>query len=251
MPYLVAPASDFDGAGNLTTLANALYRPTATLTGLVNGTSYRTVALSSASPAFAPAAASGGFSVAGGTVGPFFWLPAGEAMGANNGQITFAFRGSFAAQDASRWLFAIGGSGVSLLLNLNRSLRMSVRDSAGTVVGAQADTSSALITLDTSTEIILSVDLVAGYARIWHNGTRVQNIALSAGTGMWGEGAFIGALSQTPAGSGIPTATVERLRIWRVATPEGTLPAASPICDVTGTAGTANAHPWKRGADAV
>lgn len=55
MRYIVAPTADFDGSGNLTTLANALFRPTNALTGLLNGTSYRAHALSDPSGNFTPA----------------------------------------------------------------------------------------------------------------------------------------------------------------------------------------------------
>lgn len=55
--YIVAPAADFDGSGNLTTLANAVFRPTSALTGLNNGTSYRAYRLSDPSAAFTPASA--------------------------------------------------------------------------------------------------------------------------------------------------------------------------------------------------
>lgn len=61
MPYLVAPAADFTD-GVLTTAANALLRPTDSLTGLTNGTAYRAVRLSEASSPFTPAAAASGFS---------------------------------------------------------------------------------------------------------------------------------------------------------------------------------------------
>lgn len=51
--FLVAPDADFTG-GALTTLVNAVLSDSSSLSGLTNGTSYRAVALSSASPVFTP-----------------------------------------------------------------------------------------------------------------------------------------------------------------------------------------------------
>lgn len=54
--FLILPNTDVV-AGQPTTLANALYRPTASLTGLTNGVNYRAFRLSTLSPIFATAAA--------------------------------------------------------------------------------------------------------------------------------------------------------------------------------------------------
>lgn len=57
-PFITAPATDFDGLGNLTTLANATLHATASTIGLSAGVSLRGVHLSEASPAFTVTAAS-------------------------------------------------------------------------------------------------------------------------------------------------------------------------------------------------
>jgi len=180
--------------------------------------------------------------------GPLFYDTA--RIPANTFELTALFRGSVSTeQGGTARLLNISGSQMSLEALSNGNLRLSLRDGANVKV-VDLVTADQGYTKGVVFEVIISVDMANGYARMWLDGTQVLDATFAATVAL-SASRNVSLLASTNSGTNQTVGTVERLAVWFEAAPDGTLPLGIPHKDISGGPSTVNADTWKLGADAT
>lgn len=192
-------------------------------------------------------APSGGFVTS--ATGPYFYDVA--TFGEGVSQLFFQFDLTpMVPSSGTTMLMTSTGNYLRLEILPNGKLRLRVRDTGGVVVVDYAQTSSGTVIDGVYADIRLSIDLAAGYARIWVNGGLVLDSVFTSTTPTLPTNRQLQLLA-TASGANQVQADVMRLAVWKDATPDGILPASGPYKDLPGPASVVNADPWKRGDDAT
>lgn len=191
-------------------------------------------------------APAGGFVT--GPTGPYFYDT--QNLGEGLSALTFLFDlAPTVPGSGTIMLMTSTGNYLRLEVLPNGKLRIRVRDTGGVVHVDYAQTASGTIVDGVQAEIICSIDLVAGYTRIWVNGSEVMNEVFTSATPTLPSNRILQLLA-TASGANQVSADVTRMTVWKEATADGTLPGAVPYKDLPGPAAVVNADPWKRGTDA-
>ncbi len=121
---------------------------------------------------------------------------------------------------------AFSGSTLTLDVTPTGTLRVSLRDSAGLVVLSSVGSASGALPNGVVATVVLSVNLTAGYVRLWVNGTQVLSrdavsaTPLPANSGFLGNGRQLTLLAKT-GGTSRAFGRVEGFKVWKIATPNG------------------------------
>ena len=182
------------------------------------------------------------------STGPYFLDP--NTLGSGVGRLFFKLDLTPEALSTNAILAAVSGNNYFKLEALaNGALRLNVRDSANTVLVNAAQVAG-IFTTGQSVAIQASVDLAAGYARIWVNDVQQIDASFTSPSGLFPSSRLISFLASNTGGTQT-VASVRDLVVWKDATPDGADPAGAPFKAIAGDAATVNADPWKRGTDAI
>lgn len=141
-----------------------------------------------------------------------------------------------------------GNPHIRLELLQNDSIRLTVRDSAGTAILLNSSSAAGVTHFDTATVYRVAIDLIALTAKVWSNATLVIDAALAANTGAFASDRKLTFLSANIGGLGVPAGTFSELSVWlNDVTTDGTDPVSAPHHTITGPAVVANADTWKAG----
>ncbi len=184
-----------------------------------------------------------------GDMGPFFYDP--STLGGGVSQFfTQLDLAPSVPSSGSRNLLTTTGNYLRLEILANGKLRLRVRDSGGVVHVDNIQSSAGIVVDGVQADIRFSLDLPAGFARIWVNGAlAIDESFTSAAPTLPSNRALLLLANNT--GAYQIEGTVSRLAVWKSATPDGALPASAPYKDLVGPASAVNADPWKNGADAT
>jgi hypothetical protein len=184
-----------------------------------------------------------------GATGPYFYDP--QTLGADVSALTFLFDlAPSVPPSGSSMLMTSTGNYLRLEILPNGRLRVRVRDSGGVVHVDYAQTASGTVVDGVQAEIICSIDLVAGYTRIWLNGALVMDEGFASAAPTLPSNRAL-QLMATASGASQVSADVVRLAVWKAATADGALPGGAAYKDLPGPAAVVNADAWKRGSDAI
>lgn len=183
--------------------------------------------------------------------GPYFVDPA--TVPAGTSAVTFTADIVLASDpaDGSPTVFSINGLQLRLQPVLpNNFLRMTVKDGSGATMVNNASSATGVFVTEALSTFTCSVDLAAGYARVWTDGVLVIDEAFSSAAPAFQTSRRVALLAEA-FGSDQTEATVQRAAVWFEAAPDGTVPGNPPHAEIAGGTATVNAHAWKTGADAV
>ncbi|WP_298360947.1 hypothetical protein [uncultured Litoreibacter sp.] len=188
----------------------------------------------------------GGFST--GPTGPFFYDPATLGAGVSGlfAQMDLA---PVVSSSGSKNLLTTTGNYLRLEILPNGKVRLRVRDSGG-VVHVDNVQSGAVLADNVQADIRFGVDLPAGFARVWVNDALVIDESFSSATPTLPSNRALLLLASNTGAYQVEGA-VSRLAIWKTATSDGSLPAATPYKDFIGPAAVVNADPWRNGTAAT
>lgn len=150
----------------------------------------------------------------------------------------------------SRTLMTTTGNYLKLEVLPSGSLRVRVRDADGVVKVDNVQTASGVVTDLVRSRIVLSIDMVSGFARIWLDGFQVMNEAFTPGSGLLPDNRIL-LLLATAAGSYQTEGTIHGLDVWKSATEDGSDPTSGAYKSLVGPAAVVNADSWKLGDDAI
>ncbi|MFN6951879.1 MAG: hypothetical protein ACK4NE_04720, partial [Albidovulum sp.] len=185
-----------------------------------------------------------------GATGPYFLDPANVPAGTT--QITYAarFRLNALPPTGSYILFAQAGSSFDVEILNNGSIRVNLRDSA-TVKVITNGLVAAGLTGGIWHDVVCSADMAAQVCRVRLNGTLLATLPFSTpGTGFFASNRAISFLARNNATLQF-IGSVETLKAWFGAMPDGSEPVTAAYKSITGPAAVANADPWKLGANAT
>jgi len=184
------------------------------------------------------------------TSGPAFMDPA-NTMSGNNGEYTIYFKLKPASLGATRTLANMGGNQLTLEVLSGGSIRLGLRDSAGTaMLSAVGIAPTGALAVGIWAEIIFTVSLISQKVKMWINGDQVTDKDIVPGASAF-QGRAINLLQATT-GANRWDGNVSSLKFWKnTYTSDGSIPAATPYKTIEGNAATINADPWKVGADAT
>ena len=184
-----------------------------------------------------------------GPTGPFFYDP--STLGA--GVSTFFTQWDLAPAvppSGSRNLFTTTGNYLRLEILSNGKLRLRVRDSGGVVHVDNLQSGAGVVVDGVQADIRFSLDLPAGFARIWVNGSLVIDQSFTSTTPTLPSNRAL-LLMANNTGAYQVEGTVARLAVWKDATSDGSLPVSAPYKEFIGPASAVNSDPWKNGDDAT
>lgn len=166
--FLIVPDADVT-AGKPTTLANALYRDTATLSSLTNDTGYRAFSLSSVSDLFTPeAVASSSAQGAFMNDNRVFLSNSLSYQGSNRGMVSAWMRSDTSWGDSQRLTQMRVGS--TIVFNIRKAAPNRMHFTLNNTVNY---TSPEIFTADRWHHLLWSWDADAGRYQIWVNNTEV------------------------------------------------------------------------------
>lgn len=183
------------------------------------------------------------------TTGPHFIDPLtfGEGVGQFFAQMDLA---PVVSSSGGKHLLTTTGNYIRLEILPNGKLRLRVRDSGGEVHVDYVQSGAGVVVDNVQADIRLSIDLSAGFARVWVNGAIALDEAFtSLAPTLPSNRALLVLASNT--GAYQVDAAVTRIAVWKDATSDGSLPASVPYKDLVGPAALVNADPWKAGDDAT
>lgn len=183
------------------------------------------------------------------STGPHFVDPIALGIGVSGLQIAIDLAISTPASGA-RTLATTTGNYLKLETLPDGSLRVRVRDADGVVKVDNVKTAAGVLMNGNRADIVFSIDMVAGFARLWVNGVSVMDAGFTAGSGLLPSNRIL-LLLATNNGSYQVEGTVFDIGVWKEVTSDGATPASTPYKAITGPAGVANGDAWKLGDDAV
>ncbi|MDA8746852.1 hypothetical protein N9M66_01430 [Litoreibacter sp.] len=183
------------------------------------------------------------------TTGPFFYDP--TTLGAGVAQFyTQLDLAPAVPPSGSTNLLTTTGNYLRLEILSNGKLRLRVRDTGGVVHVNNVQTSAGIVVDGVQADIRFSLDLPAGFARIWVNGALVMDVGfVSAAPTLPSNRALILLANNT--GAYQVAANVAGIAVWKDATPDGSLPGSTPYKELLGPASAVNSDAWKNGDDAT
>jgi hypothetical protein len=183
-----------------------------------------------------------------GPAGPYFVDPVGNLpAGASQftGTVTFAMD---AAQTSNQG-YLVGISGLQVQLwanNSNQDVILTVRDNSGGFLVSAASAGSNQFTHGVIVTLTVSIDLVAGFARVWKDGDPLPIIDASfISTDPFFQGVREVQLLANSNGATQLEGTVEYAAAWFEATTDGTQPQSAPYVEISGDDAAVALHPWK------
>lgn len=167
-----------------------------------------------------------------------------------SGTLFFSMKGTPAAlSDAGLPLF-MRSNGIRLERQSGGNVRLTVQDGTGTSIMTAQDMGYTWSD-EAEVRIALSIDMANETVRFWADGVlEYENTSIGANNGALRSNREVWFLSDNLANNQL-VGDIEYLRLWAVASADGTDPVSTPYKEVTGPAATANADPWKEGADAT
>ncbi len=181
--------------------------------------------------------------------GPWFEDP--NTLGSGVSAIQFSMKMAISVPTSgARTLFATTGNYLRLEVLPNRAMRLRVRDNGGTVHLDGVATSSGLVSDGVTHKIVVSIDLSAGYARIWLDDVLVIDETFVSATPELPSNRILSLLA-TFGGSYQTEGTVYFAKIWYAATSDGSDPTVSAHKIVEGAASAINLDAWKKGSNAT
>ncbi|RLJ41429.1 hypothetical protein BCF46_3222 [Litoreibacter meonggei] len=150
----------------------------------------------------------------------------------------------------SRTLMTTTGNYLKLEVLPSGSLRVRVRDADGAVKVNNVQTASGVMTDLVRSRIVLSVDMSAGFVRIWLDGVQVMSEVFIPGSGLLPTNRIL-LLLATASGSYQVEGTIHQLTVWKSANSDSSDPAGGAYKSLGGPSAMVNADPWKLGADAT
>lgn len=184
-----------------------------------------------------------------GATGPHFKDTVSLGTGVANLQVALDLAITIPVSGA-RTLATTTGNYLKLEVLPSSTLRVRVRDNDGVVKVNNVQTASGVVTSMARMRIVLAVDMVIGFARIWVDGTQVMNEAFTPGSGVLPNNRIL-LLMATANGSYQIEGTTYQLDVWKSATTDGSDPVSAPYKTITGPAAVVNSDPWKLGSDAT
>lgn len=181
-----------------------------------------------------------------GTGGPWFVDPV--QLGSVS-RLTVVWEGSFDTPATSSTPLMPTGGNLTLTILNSRKPRIYFKDSANTVFVNSAVLANALPT--GALRLVLSVDLVAGYLRMWVNGTQEASFTIGANSGAIAVAARQISLLASSIGGSKATGTFTRMAVWKEATADGSDPASPVYHHIGGSLFAVNGDSWKQGSDAT
>lgn len=181
-----------------------------------------------------------------GTTGPRFLDPL--AIGSVP-RLTVIFEGSFDTPAVSSQPLVPTGGNLTLTILNTRKLRVYFKDSANTIFVNSVSLANALPT--GAIRLVTSVDLTAGYLRIWINGVQEGAFTIGANSGLIATSVRQISLLATNTGTSQATGVFTRIAVWKDATATGVDPASTAYKVLLGPAATVNADGWKLGSNAT
>jgi hypothetical protein len=181
--------------------------------------------------------------------GPYFMDPAGNLpanAAAFTGTVTFAM--DPAQTDNSAYLIGISGLQVQIWANnSNQDVLLSVRDNTGSFLVQSVSGGQNQFILGVMTTLTVSVDLVAGYARVWTDGdpTPIIDASFTSTDPIFQGVREVQMLANGSNGANQFEGVIERVAVWFEATPNGTLPVSAPYAEIAGDDATVAQHLWK------
>lgn len=180
--------------------------------------------------------------------GPHFADPAILGDGVSKLQVEIDIAPTVSAS-GGRILCALTGNYLRMEILPNGKLRLRVRDADGTVHVDGQQTASGIIVSDVRVKIVLSVDLAAGFARIWVNGASVMDETFVPTSGLFPGNRTLLALAALD-GAYQVVGMVYTLGIWKDATSDGSAITSPAYKELSGPAEHINSDPWLLGDDA-
>lgn len=181
--------------------------------------------------------------------GPHFVDPVALGAGVSGLYLSLDLTISLPASGA-RTLATTTGNYLKLESLPDGSLRARVRDEDGIVKVDNFQTNAGVLIDSTRAEVVMNVDMVAGFARVWVNGTQVMDETFVMGSGLLpGNRKLL--LLATNTGAYQVEATIFGLSVWKTAGSGLTPPTSAPYKTISGIASTVNGDSWKQGDDAL
>jgi hypothetical protein len=183
------------------------------------------------------------------STGPHFIDP--NPLGSGVGQ--FQLRADFAPvlpSSGSQIIATTTGNYLKLEAMPDGALRLRVRDDAGVILLSNATTNAGVLIDTVQAELVLAVDLVSGFARIWVNDNLVFDQSFSSTSNLLPSNRILLLLASFSGGLQVE-GSFTKLSVWKDATSDGSLPASAPYKEFSGPPGLVNSDPWKNGADAI
>ena len=183
-----------------------------------------------------------------GATGPFFYDP--DTLGAGVERIAFQFdMAAGLPSSGTKMLMTSTGNYLRLESLANGRLRLRVRDSGGAVHVDYVQTAAGVVADGVQADIRLSIDLPAGFARLWVNGAQVLNESFTSTAPTLPSNRRLLLLANST-GSNQVEGDITRVAVWKDAVGDNGLPAQAPYKDIVGPASVVNADSWKQGDNA-
>lgn len=183
-----------------------------------------------------------------GAAGPFFYDPV--TLGAGVERIAFQFdMAAGLPASGTKMLMTSTGNYLRLESLANGRLRLRVRDSGGAVHVDYVQTDAGIVADGVQADIRLNIDLPAGFARLWVNGTLVMDENFTSTTPTLPGNRRLLLLANST-GSNQVEGDITRLAVWKDAVADGGLPVGVPYKEIAGPASVVNSDSWKQGSDA-
>lgn len=232
-----------------------------TITGLTNGTEYdieiRPVdaegdhGAGSSIKSATPAAAASTFTTS--ATGPRFQDQDGGGSvidWSGSGTLFFSMKGTPAASAGNSLPLFMRSNGIRLERQSGGNVRLSIQDGTGANILVTQDMGYTWAD-EAEVRIALSIDMANETVRFWADGVlEYENTSIGTNNGALRSNREVWFLADNLASNQF-VGDVEYLRLWAVASTDGTDPVATPYKEITGPAATANADPWKEGDDAT
>lgn len=184
-----------------------------------------------------------------GATGPFFYDP--DTLGVGVERIAFQFdMAAGLPSSGTKMLMTSTGNYLRLESLANGRLRLRVLDSGGVVHVDYVQTDAGVVADGVQADIRLSIDLPAGFARLWVNGALVLDQGFISATPTLPSNRRLLLLANST-GSNQVEGNITRLAVWKDAVADGSLPAQAPYKEIVGPASVVNADSWKQGDDAT
>ena len=183
-----------------------------------------------------------------GETGPYFLDPVEIGEGISAVQFEFDQRIDLSASGA-RTLADLSGNHIKLEILPSGRFRLNVKDGSGVRHLSNVASLPNSISDGVAARTVCAVDLVAGYARVWVDDVLVLDRSFTSANPAFPSVRQLAFLAQSN-GASQAVVEVSRLKVWLVATPDGSTPLSSPRKVIEGSPATVNADTWKKGADA-
>lgn len=184
-----------------------------------------------------------------GPTGPHFMDA--DTLGAGVSGIQFSFDlAMLVPSSGSRTVMTTTGNYLKMEVLPGGSLRIRVRDADGVVKVDNVQTSSGVVGDFVRSRIVLSIDMVAGFTRVWVDELQVMNEAFAPGSGLLPGNRNL-LLLATANGTYQTEGMIHRIDVWKELTTDGSDPVGGTYKTLVGPASAVNADPWKLGDDAV